>query len=197
MTRIQANILMILATLIFGAVVCTSVVLLEMQKQFDAEVLKKLEAVSIGQNEIVAAVEVLKVQVGGLIKRQAWIQSAGIGACHPDLELLIFSWAASSKPIDLRATHRMIRMESSYNPFAISPSGALGLTQLMPLIVAKCDIDPWDPRENLACRLENLQDLLEQHGDIATAIDIDHWGPSRVEAGAFTADYRREVLGHR
>ncbi len=51
-------------------------------------------------------------------------------------------------PYDL--LHAVIRVESAYNPRAISKAGAQGLMQLMPATAARFDVsDPFNPADNI------------------------------------------------
>ncbi|HHF43474.1 MAG TPA: lytic transglycosylase domain-containing protein, partial [Candidatus Aminicenantes bacterium] len=46
--------------------------------------------------------------------------------------------------------HSIIKIESNYDPWAISPKGAIGLMQLMPTTAAQYGVrDIFDPRENI------------------------------------------------
>lgn len=44
---------------------------------------------------------------------------------------------------------RQINVESSFNPNALSPSGAEGIAQFMPKTAASLGIDPWNPTDAL------------------------------------------------
>lgn len=69
--------------------------------------------------------------------------------------------------------HAVIRAESSYNPSAVSPAGAVGLMQLMPATAKRYGVnDIWDPAENIqggAKYLRYLLDLFEQDVRLALA----------------------------
>ncbi len=69
--------------------------------------------------------------------------------------------------------HAIIRAESAYNPQAVSPKGAHGLMQLMPMTSARYGVrDPFDPAENIrggAAYLRDLLDLFDQDVKLALA----------------------------
>jgi len=57
-----------------------------------------------------------------------------------------------------------IRQESAFNPIAISSSGAVGLGQLMPIIISWCGIaDARDPEQNLDCSAQFLSFLMGKY----------------------------------
>src|SRR5271165_4959537 len=66
----------------------------------------------------------------------------------------------------------VVRVESSYNPNAVSPAGAQGLTQLMPATAASLGVsDPFDPVQNLDGGAKYLSQLLTQYGgDVSLAL---------------------------
>src|SRR5262245_3507254 len=73
-----------------------------------------------------------------------------------------------------RAAHRVgvvsglaravVRTEANYEPLAVSPKGAMGLMQIMPVIVQQYDVrDPFDIDQNLDAGLRHLKGLLSRH----------------------------------
>ena len=90
--------------------------------------------------------------------------------------------------------------ESSFNPSATSPAGAIGLTQLMPATAAGLGVDPWDPQENLLGGASYLSSQIERFGSVELGLAAYNAGPGRVDdAGGVppeTADYVARVLDY-
>ncbi len=62
----------------------------------------------------------------------------------------IIEQAARIHDIDPLLVHSMIKIESNYNPFAVSPKGAMGLMQLMPATARQLGVkDAFDVRQNV------------------------------------------------
>jgi hypothetical protein len=62
----------------------------------------------------------------------------------------IVEQAARTHDIDPLLVHSMIKAESNYNPFAVSPKGAMGLMQLMPATARELGVkNVFDARENI------------------------------------------------
>lgn len=61
--------------------------------------------------------------------------------------------------------HSIIRAESNYDRFAVSPKGALGLMQLMPATAIQYGVrNVFDPRENIEGGVKYLKDLINLFG---------------------------------
>src|SRR5208282_3148798 len=74
--------------------------------------------------------------------------------------------------------------ESSLNPGAISPKGAIGLFQLMPATAASLGVDPTNETQNVEGGLSYLQQLYGQYGNWTQALQAYNWGPGKVSSGA-------------
>jgi hypothetical protein len=80
----------------------------------------------------------------------------------------------------------IVRIESRFNPTAVSRAGALGLTQIMPATAAFYDSarsvqELLDPRTNLRVGFRFFRDLLERfNGDLRMALLAYNRGPGRV-----------------
>ena len=76
----------------------------------------------------------------------------------------------------------VIKVESNFNPKAVSPKGAMGLMQLMP---ETCRIygvaDPFNPGENIRGGASYLRDMIDRFGDLPRALAAYNAGPSAVE----------------
>jgi len=79
--------------------------------------------------------------------------------------------------------HAMVRVESSYNPKAVSRKGAQGLMQLMPETAARYGVsDSYDPKQNLEGGARYLKDLLKEFEfDIRLALAAYNAGENAVK----------------
>ncbi len=77
----------------------------------------------------------------------------------------------------------MIRAESNFNPNAISPSGAIGLMQIMPGNLNEFGIsDPFDPRDNIMGGTKYLKQLMKKYNsDLSLSIAAYNAGPGAVD----------------
>jgi hypothetical protein len=97
----------------------------------------------------------------------------------------IIQQAAKSNNIDPNLLRGIIATESSGNKGAVSGKGATGLMQIMPSNYKALGItDPTDPVQNINGGAKLLSGLLDQYGDVSTALrhyqggnDTSQWGP--------------------
>jgi len=75
----------------------------------------------------------------------------------------------------------VVRVESNFNPQAVSPVGAQGLGQLMPRTAAYLGVtDPFDPRQNLDAAAAYLRELIRRFKDERLALAAYNAGPTRA-----------------
>lgn len=71
---------------------------------------------------------------------------------------------ADAARLDARLVVALVAVESSWNPRAVSRTGARGLGQLMPGTAAGLGVDPDDPAANLHGTVTHLASLLARYG---------------------------------
>lgn len=99
---------------------------------------------------------------------------------------------AARHGVDPRLVEAVIRAESGGNPRAVSPKGAQGLMQLMPVRSAELGVsNPFDPRQNLDAGVRHLRDLLTRFGgDLRLALAAYNAGEEAVRTHNGIPPYR-------
>lgn len=89
----------------------------------------------------------------------------------------------------------MIDVESSWRHKVVSPKGAQGLMQLMPLTAGDLNVKkPFDPEDNIRGGTKYLNFLLEMfNDDLDTALAAYNVGPGRVERKGIPAAGKRYI----
>jgi hypothetical protein len=89
--------------------------------------------------------------------------------------------AARSASLDSLLVASVVEAESGFRADAISPKGAMGLMQLMPLHFEQGQ-QPFDPKLNLMLGTRYLAELKQRYdGDLELALAAYHAGPGAVE----------------
>jgi hypothetical protein len=90
---------------------------------------------------------------------------------------------AGQHDVDRDLVHSMIRVESNYNPFAVSNKGALGLMQLVPATARRFGVaDVFNPAQNVEGGVRYLKYLLDLYdGDHRLALAAYNAGEGTVE----------------
>lgn len=97
--------------------------------------------------------------------------------------------AADRHGLDPKLLHALILVESGHDPNAVSPKGAVGLTQLMPGTAAELGVrDRFDPVENVDAGAAYLARQILRFRDLRLALGAFNAGPARVaQLGAVPA----------
>ncbi len=85
--------------------------------------------------------------------------------------------------VDPVLVQAVVRVESAFNPSAVSRKGAGGLMQLMPRTASALGVlDPFDPSENIRGGVRHLRYLLDRYrGDVAMAVAAYNAGEGAVD----------------
>lgn len=93
----------------------------------------------------------------------------------------IFEEVAKQFSLDPHLLKAVAKVESNFNPRAVSPKGALGLMQLIPSTAKLVGIsDPFDPIENIYGGAKYLKMLLEEFKDLKLSLAAYNAGPEAV-----------------
>jgi soluble lytic murein transglycosylase-like protein len=73
--------------------------------------------------------------------------------------------AAARHGVDPNLVRAIIKVESNFNPGAVSKAGAMGLMQLMPKTARQLNVsDPFDPQQNVEAGVRHLRQLMDNFG---------------------------------
>jgi len=92
--------------------------------------------------------------------------------------------------VDPALVKAMIKVESEFNPKAVSTKGAQGLMQLMPETASLLRVaDPFDPSQNIEAGVKYLKHLLVKFRDLTLALAAYNAGEGIVEELGAVPDY--------
>ncbi|MSO18868.1 MAG: lytic transglycosylase domain-containing protein [Acidobacteria bacterium] len=104
----------------------------------------------------------------------------------------LVSDAARRHQVDADLVHAIVRVESNYNPYAVSNRGARGLMQLIPATARRFGVmDSFDPRSNLDGGIRYLKYLMGMFkGDVRLSLAAYNAGEMAVTRNGGVPPYR-------
>jgi soluble lytic murein transglycosylase-like protein len=94
----------------------------------------------------------------------------------------IIEEAAHRHNVDTNLVRALIKVESNFNPRAVSNRGAMGLMQLMPATARSLNVsNPFDPQQNVDAGVRHLRGLLDNYqGDVVLSLAAYNAGSGAV-----------------
>lgn len=113
----------------------------------------------------------------------------------------LFQKVASIYGLDPHLLKAMAKVESNFNPYAVSPKGAMGIMQLIPSTAELVGVkNPFDPVENIYGGAKYFRYLLDEFKDLNLSLAAYNAGPEKVRIYkgippiSETQNYVRSVL---
>jgi hypothetical protein len=113
-----------------------------------------------------------------------------VGFTQQDIDAAIDE-AAMRHNVDPNLVRSVVKVESNFNPNAVSRKGAMGLMQLMPATARSLKVsNPFDPQQNVDAGVRHLKQLLESYGgDVRLSLAAYNAGAGAVARSAGVPRY--------
>jgi soluble lytic murein transglycosylase-like protein len=100
--------------------------------------------------------------------------------------------AAARHHVDPSLVRSVVKVESNFNPNAVSRKGAMGLMQLMPSTARSLNVsNPFDPAQNVDAGVRHLRKLLDSYGgDVRLTLAAYNAGSGAVARSAGVPHFR-------
>jgi soluble lytic murein transglycosylase-like protein len=135
----------------------------------------------------------------GATPRARAVRQAAPETARSRLEAIVENTAARHG-LDARLVRAVVRVESGWNPAAVSSKGAEGLMQLIPGTAGRFGVaDAFDPAENVEGGVRYLSDLLAHYrGDLEESLAAYYAGEQAVaRSGGIPNDPATRAYVHR
>src|SRR5208337_4944424 len=112
-------------------------------------------------------------------------QAVSHGFTQQDIDAAIDA-AAARHHVDPSLVRSVVKVESNFNPNAVSRKGAMGLMQLMPATARSLNVaNPFDPEQNVDAGVRHLRKLLDSYGgDVRLSLAAYNAGSGAVARSA-------------
>jgi len=121
-------------------------------------------------------------------------ENAGKTAASPAPEAVdsAIEAAANRHGVDPNLVRAIVKVESNFNPHAVSRKGALGLMQLMPTTARSMNVsNAFDPHQNVDAGVRHLKALLENYnGNLELTLAAYNAGSGAVSRSGGVPPYR-------
>ncbi len=100
--------------------------------------------------------------------------------------------AAARHNVDPSLVRSVVKVESNFNPNAVSRKGAMGLMQLMPSTARSLNVsNPFDPQQNVDAGVRHLRTLLDNYrGNVSLSLAAYNAGTGAVSRSAGVPRFR-------
>src|ERR1700691_1227813 len=118
-------------------------------------------------------------------------QTANHSFTQEDIDAAI-NEAAARHHVDPSLVRSVVKVESNFNPNALSRKGAMGLMQLMPSTARSLNVsNPFDPQQNVDAGVRHLRKLLDSYGgDVRLSLAAYNAGAGAVARSAGVPNFR-------
>ncbi|HEX9119995.1 MAG TPA: lytic transglycosylase domain-containing protein [Terriglobales bacterium] len=143
-------------------------------------------------------------EVRGYVAAQPRTSGASSGVANPNYATLARGYrvsaaeidsaieqAATKQGVDANLVRALVKVESNFNPNAVSNKGAMGLMQLMPRTASGLSVNnPFNPQQNVDAGVRHLKQLLNNFGgDVRLSLAAYNAGEGAVKRNGGVPHY--------